>query len=634
MAILSLRQVTFGYGGRPLLEEADLQIERGERVCLVGRNGAGKSTLLRLLSGELRPDSGVIEIESGARSSRQQQEVPEATRGTIFEIVAMGLGDIGPSVAARYRLQHHQGELTDDEQRQFQEVADRLDPAEAWDWDSRVQQTLGRMDLNAGQDFETLSSGWKRRVLLAQSLVNDPEILLLDEPTNHLDVATIEWMEAFLSRFAGTLVFITHDRQFLRKLATRIVEVDRARLFDWTCDYDTFLERKEAALAAEEQQQGLFDKQLAREEAWLRQGVKARRTRNEGRVRALMEMRAERQKRREKVGTAKVEQHRDMERSGQLVIDAINIGYEVGDRILIDDFSSTIMRGDKIGVIGPNGCGKTTLLRLLLGQLQPTRGTVRLGTRLEIGYFDQLREQLDAEKSAIENLAPGSDSLIVNGRKRHVISYLEDFLFSPERSRTLVRFLSGGERNRLMLARLFSRPANVLVLDEPTNDLDAETLELLEDLLVEYPGTLLLVSHDRAFLNNVVTSTFVFEGDGIVREYVGGYDDWVRQRQEQLAQPPERPANKPAASTEPPRPTSKKRGLSFREERELEQLPAQIEAWEQEQEALQTQLGDPAFYQQAKDAIATVTQQLDKVHRELEQAYERWTELESRKNGD
>ncbi len=634
MAVVSLRNVSFSFGGRPLIEQADVQIERGERISLVGRNGAGKSTLMRLMLGELSPDTGVIERQAGARVARQIQEVPTGPSGTIFDETANGLGVIGPAVAAHYRLHRAADTISAAERAGLERLAHSLDPSLAWSWEHDVEQTLDKMQLPPDRLFSELSSGMKRRVLLAKSLVINPDLLLLDEPTNHLDLEAIRWLEDFLARFEGTLIFVTHDRMFLSKLATRIIEIDRGRLFDWTCNYPTFLQRKEEALAAEEQQQALFDKKLALEEAWLRQGVKARRTRNEGRVRALLDLRRERQARRDKVGTVKVELHREAERSGSLVVQAAKLSHEIDRRSILRDFSTTIIRGDKVGIIGPNGCGKTTLLRLLLGQLQPTAGTVRQGTRLEIGYFDQLRAQLDDEESVIENVAHGQTMLEINGKRRHIIGYLEDFLFSPERSKTLVRFLSGGERNRLLLARLFAQPTNLLILDEPTNDLDTETLELLESLLVEYPGTVLLVSHDRAFLNNVVTQTLVFEGDGEVKEYAGGYDDWVSQRANAAAMQTSAAADANSAGGRPSASANRSRGLNFKEQRELEQLPKQIEAWEAEQAELHERMGAVDFYQQGGAVIAAATHHVEELHQRLVTAYARWAELEARANGD
>jgi ATP-binding cassette subfamily F protein uup len=504
-----------------------------------------------------------------------------------------------------------------------------LNPETTWQLEHRVEQVLDRMQLDPAQAFDSLSSGMKRRVLLAKALVQDPDVLLLDEPTNHLDIDAIAWLEEFLLKFPGTLIFVTHDRVFLQKLATRIVELDRGKLYDWTCDYETFLVRKQEALLAEEQQQALFDKKLAQEEAWIRRGVKARNVRNEGRVKALMKLREERQARRQKVGNVQIELQ-EAQRSGALVIDARNVEfhYESGKPI-VQGLTTTIMRGDKVGIIGPNGAGKTTLLRLLLGELEPTAGQIRLGTNREVAYFDQLRAQLDENETVQENVATGQTELLINGRKRHIISYLEDFLFSPERSRSLVRYLSGGERNRLLLARLFSKPSNVLVLDEPTNDLDAETLELLENLLVEYPGTVLLVSHDRAFLNEVVSSTLVFEGHGTVKDYYGGYDDWLFQRAAQTAEstPPSRVAS--AATETRTTPITRGRRLSFKEQRELELLPRQIERLETEQAELHDAMAQPGFYQQDKSIISTSAQRLQDLQQELAATYERWETLEA-----
>ena len=499
MALIGMCDVCIGFGGPPLLDHVNLFIERGERVCLLGRNGTGKSTLLHLLNGDLAPDEGRISYMQGLRVSFLPQEVPQEIAGAVQEIVAGGLEPESAPSDGRSRL-------------------------------NRVERILARMDLKPGERFETLSAGIKRRVMLARGLVGEPDVLLLDEPTNHLDIDAIGWMEDFLLRFEGTLLFVTHDREFLRKLATRTVELDRGRLIDWSCDYETFQGRKQAVLATEAGHREKFDDKLAREEAWIRQGMKARRTRNEGRVRALEKLREERRARREQIGSVRMKTQ-DSASSGKLVVTAEGICCRyAGQEPVIVDFSTLIMRGDKIGIIGPNGSGKTTLLRVLLGDLPPESGTLRHGVNLEIAYFDQLRAQLDETRSVAENVGDGTDTILFNGRPRHIMGYLKDFLFSPERARSPVSTLSGGERNRLLLARLFTRPSNLLVLDEPTNDLDLETLELLEDLLLDYRGTLLLVSHDRTFLNNVVTSTLVFEGGGRIGEYVGGYDDWVRQR--------------------------------------------------------------------------------------------------------
>ena len=598
MALLSLRDVSLAFGGPRLLDRVDWQIERGERVCLLGRNGEGKSTLLRLIEGQLEPDEGAVIRQQGLRIARLPQEVPEGQGGTVADEVAEGLADEG----------HGPGHA-----------------------DHRVEAIISRMGLDAGALFESLSSGMKRRVLLARALVADPDILLLDEPTNHLDIEAIRWLEDFLLRSVGTLVFVTHDRAFLGRLATRIAELDRGRLDDWACDYATFLERKEQLLAAEERQAALFDKKLAQEETWIRKGIEARRTRNEGRVRALKAMREARLRRRERQGAARM-QLQEAERSGNLVIEAKGVGFAYGDgadqssRPVIRDLTTTIMRGDKVGIIGPNGSGKTTLLRLLLGGLEPQDGTVRHGTNLEVAYFDQLKATLDEEKTVQKNVSD-YDMIPIDGQSRHVIGYLQDFLFPPERSRSLVKFLSGGERSRLLLARLFTRPSNVLVLDEPTNDLDIETLELLESLLVGYQGTVLLVSHDRAFLNDVVTSTLAIEADGRVKEYDGGYDDYLRQRREEAPVEPKAP---PAPAPPSSRPRSDRpRKLSHKERKELESLPGRIEQLEAARAELHDAMADPEFYRQDGGAIAEAKARLEAMESELAIAYERWEALES-----
>ena len=629
MALLSLREVSFGFGSPPLLERVELQVERGERVGLLGRNGVGKSTLMKLMVGQLPPDHGIVEIQPGIKIARLIQEVPVGRSGTIFDEVAIGLGDQGTAVAAQYHLHHPEADLSADERSELERLAESLNHDTGWQMELRIETMLQQMQLDPLARFDSLSSGMKRRVLLGQSLVSEPDILLLDEPTNHLDIDAISWLEEFLIRRGETLIFVTHDRVFLQRLATRIVEVDRGRLFDWPCDYKTFLERKEAALAAEEQQQALFDKKLAAEEVWIRRGVKARRVRNEGRVRALKRLREERSARRDKIGNVKVEVQ-EAERSGALVFDAQNLSYEIEGRTIIRGLTTTIMRGDKVGIIGPNGAGKTTLLRLMLGLLQPTSGKARLGTNLQVAYFDQLREQIDEEKTVQDNVSEGKESLLINGKSRHIIGYLEDFLFTPQRSRSPARYLSGGERNRLLLARLFSKPSNLLVLDEPTNDLDAETLDLLEELLSEYPGTVFLVSHDRAFINDVVTNTLVFEGDGLIRDFSGGYDDWLAQRQRidesikaEAQTPPEK--NREASST--PAPGARRR--NFRETQELAELPKRIESLEIEQAALHTKMASLGFYQQDKLEIASVTKRLEETARELSKCFERWEILEA-----
>jgi ATP-binding cassette subfamily F protein uup len=599
MALVSVDDVTIAYRGPPILDSVSCQIESGQRIGLLGRNGAGKTTFLRLLCGAEQSDHGAIRLAPGAKVSLLRQDVPQDVSASAADVIAEGL----PAT----------------------EHSDDHDEHHQWKSKHQVEQIISRMQLDADARFDVLSSGMKRRVLLAQALVSAPDLLLLDEPTNHLDIDAITWLEDFLARWNTTLVFVTHDRMFLRKLAGRILEIDRGRLFDWSCDYDTFLTRKEAALDVEEKQNALFDKRLAQEEVWIRQGIKARRTRNEGRVRALKEMRRQRSERPTTTGQVSLRIDQG-QRSGKLIAEVDQASFAYDDIEIVHDFSTTIMRGDKVGIIGPNGAGKTTLLRILLGQLSPQRGNVRLGTNLQIAYFDQLREQLDEERTVQENVGDGSDSIQIGGRATHVIGYLQDFLFTPERARTQVRFLSGGERNRILLARLFAKPANVIVLDEPTNDLDAETLEMLESRLVEYEGTLLVVSHDREFLNNVVTSTIAFESGG-VKEYVGGYDDWLRQTAEDddsAAEQPRAAASKPKKS----RDSEQERRLSYNEQRELTALPATIEQLETEVAELHQKMADPAFYQSPSEQIATEQERLAELERNLTTAYARWEELE------
>lgn len=627
MPLISFRNVTLSFGGPALLQGIDLQIEPNERLCLIGRNGAGKSTLMKLLNSEIKPDGGEISRIQGVRVACLAQEVPQGTSGSVFDVVAFGAGPAGVLLKQHEdlseRLLHdHDSALIEE----FGRVQQALDEAGGWDVRPRVESLLTRLELSANAEFSTLSGGMKRRVLLAQALACNPDVLLLDEPTNHLDIESIQWLETFLMEFQGTLLFITHDRFLLQKLATRIIELDRGRLTSWPGNYQLYLERKQAALDAEDQANALFDKKLAQEEVWIRQGVKARRTRNEGRVRALERLREERRVRRNQMGAANMALQ-EAERSGKLVVEAKDVHYSIGERVLIDKFSTTVMRGDKIGVIGPNGVGKTTLLRILLGDLAPTRGSVRLGTNMNVAYFDQLRTQLEEEKSVRDNVMPGSDFITVNGQARHIVSYLQDFLFSPERARTPVKALSGGERNRLLLARLFTMPTNVLVMDEPTNDLDMETLDLLEELLMNFAGTLLLVSHDRAFLNNVVTSTFVYEGEGRIEEYVGGYDDWLRQRKAPLAKPSDKNIM-PSTSTLPPKVSQPRKKLSYKEQRELEQLPAKLHALEQEQQQLLQKLSDPKLFKK-KAEVNALQAQLAALDTSLKQSYGRWEELEA-----
>jgi len=628
MALLGMQDVSVAFGGPAVLDRARFAIERAERVCLLGRNGAGKSTIMKLLDGSLIPDSGEIVRQSGITVARLEQEVPGDVDGTTFDVVAAGLGETGRLLARYHRASHRVStEASDSALRDLDRLHHALDTAGAWEVQTRVDTVLLHLGLDPDAPFAAASGGRKRQALLARALVGQPDILLLDEPTNHLDVEAVEWMEDFLIDRSATLVFVTHDRAFLRRLATRIVELDRGRLVDWGADYDTYLERKDAALAAEAKEWSEFDKKLAKEEVWIRTGIQARRTRNEGRVRSLEALRVERQARRERIGTVRM-QAQEGERSGRLVAEARGVTFTRGDRVIVQDFATTITRGERVGLIGPNGVGKTTLLRLLLGELAPDQGTIRIGTGLEIAYFDQLREQLDPERSVFDSVADGADFIEIGGARKHVTGYLQDFLFAPDRIRTPVRALSGGERNRLLLARLFTRSFNLLVLDEPTNDLDIETLDLLEELLVQYSGTLLLVSHDREFLDNVVTSTLVFEGGGRVGEYAGGYSDWVRQRPTATvaARAPVRAAAAPVATavTKP----AKKRRLSFTETSELAALPERIDALEREREQLYATLTDPAVLRNG-GAVAEARSRLGALEVEIAELTDRWEALET-----
>ena len=626
MSLITLQAVDYGVGGPLLLENVDLAIEANERVCIVGRNGAGKSTLLRVLAGEIAPDDGVI-TRSG-RVTGLAQEVPAQLSGTVFDVVSMGLGELGADIAHYHHLLHD-GDAID--MAALGAVQARIEANNGWQIEQRVEQTIARLDLPEDAEFAALSGGMKRRVLLAQALVAAPDVLLLDEPTNHLDIESIAWLEEFLKDFAGSVVFVTHDRAFLRRLATRIVEIDRGQVTSWPGDYDNYLRRREERLHAEAQANALFDKKLAQEEVWIRQGIKARRTRNEGRVTALKAMRRERAERREQTGSVSMAAAA-AEKSGKRVFVAKDVHFAF-DRVLVRDFSTVVQRGDKIGLIGPNGSGKTTLLKLLLGELAPQRGEVIAGANLEIAFFDQLRGALREDWNALDNVSEGREFIEINGSRKHVLGYLQDFLFSPERARAPITKLSGGERNRLLLAKLFARPSNVLVLDEPTNDLDVETLELLEELLADYAGTVILVSHDRDFLDNVVTSALVMEGGGRVGEYVGGYSDWLRQRPAAVeravsparksAEPAKKAAPTPAATV-----VAGKRKLGFKEQRELEQLPARIETLEADIAALTAQLQDPAFYAGGAAAVTAANARLSELQSELDAAYARWSDLE------
>ncbi len=608
MPLISVEDVTIRFRGPALLDGVDCTIDAGQKIGLLGRNGAGKTTLLRMIGGEVQPDNGKIVVSPGVKVSQLSQYVPTDMTGSILEVVTAGFDD--------------DSEL------------------EPWEKETRAEKVISRMLLDAEAQFETLSAGMKRRALLAQAIVVEPDVLLLDEPTNHLDIPAIAWLEKFLVDFPQTVLFVTHDRAFLQSLAKRILEIDRGRIFDWTCDYQTFLKRKQEALEAEEKQNALFDKKLAQEEAWIRQGIKARRTRNEGRVRALKAMREQFRDRRSKVGTSRLNIQQG-QRSGNLTIDMeeVSFAYENCEPVFAD-FTASIMRGDKVGIIGPNGVGKSTLLKVMLGQLQPTSGKIKLGTNLEIAYFDQLKSQLDPESTVLENVGGGSDRLLINDKPMHVLGYLADFLFEPERARTEVKFLSGGERNRILLAKLFAKPANVIVMDEPTNDLDTETLELLESKLVEFAGTVLIVSHDREFLDNVVSSSMVFEPEGL-KEYAGGYADWLRQSptakdqitpRRKSAGSKAKKGNAIAAesgtgdSSQPA--TATRRKLNYKEKRELDALPEKIDKLETDLAALHESMAEPDFYKKSGEEIATAQGNANSLQSELEKAFARLEELE------
>lgn len=630
MALLSIKQLTVSFGGPNLLDKVDFQLDKGERVCLVGRNGAGKSTLMKVIAAEILPDGGELSGLAELKIARLEQEVPAGTKGSVFDVVAAGLGDIAPLLVDYHhivqQLQHDHSEAI---LNRLEKAQHKLEAADGWRLEQQVETVISRLSLDADAEFGSLSGGMKRRVLLAQALAKSPDILLLDEPTNHLDISSITWLEGFLKSYGGTLLFITHDRSFLQALATRIVMLDRGQLTSFPGDYRTFLKTREAMLSAEAEQNAQFDKKLAEEEVWIRQGIKARRTRNEGRVRALEQLRRERSQRREIQGNVNM-QLQEADRSGKLVVEVENVGQNFDGRQLFADFSTVIQRGDKIGIIGPNGCGKSTLLSILLGRAEPQSGTVKSGTNLQIAYFDQLRSQLDEQASVVDNVSQGRDFIEVNGARKHIIGYLQDFLFTPERARTPVKALSGGERNRLLLAKLFTQPANLLVLDEPTNDLDAETLELLEDLLLGFKGTLLLVSHDRSFLNNVVTSCIVFDEDGGLREYVGGYDDWLAQRHQTKSV--DKSSDKAKATTADMKASKKKSTLTYQQQLDLKALPVEIEKLEQQQAALTSKMSEADFYNQPAEAISAAQQQLAKIESQLEQIFDKWAALEAKQS--
>ena len=633
MSLIRLRNIHVGFGGPAILESIDLSIDAGERLCLLGRNGTGKSTLLKVVSKEIKADSGDLEYKQNLKIAVLDQEPRGDLEGSIFDIVAMGLGENAKYLQDYHHALHNFTENNNDRSiAELERAQEQVEIHNAWQLNQQVEEVLSRMQLDGDADYASLSGGMKRRVLLAKALVIKPDILLLDEPTNHLDLSAIQWLEEQLLNYKGALLFITHDRSFLRNIATRIVELDRGVLTSYPGDYDTYLRRKAEALHAEEVANAHFDKKLAQEEVWIRQGIKARRTRNEGRVRALEKMRNERQERRKQVGKVAMNVAA-ADRSGKLVAEAEDVSFEYEGKPLIKGLNTTILRGDKIGIIGPNGVGKTTLLKLLLGELQPTGGKITPGTKQEVAYFDQFRAQLDDDKSVIDNLSQGREFIEVNGKRKHVIGYLQDFLFAPERARSPVSMLSGGERNRLLLAKLFSKPSNILVLDEPTNDLDIETLELLEELVMEYPGTVLVVSHDRAFVNNVVTSTLVFEGDATVNEYVGGYDDWLKQSKQVTANKTAGTEQK-SRSAEKSQPVGdrqaaeKPKKLSYKDQRELDALPAQIEAFELEIDSLQQLMLKDDFYKQDQDEIKKIQQQLEESQQKLAHCYQRWEMLE------
>ncbi|MFH1281987.1 MAG: ATP-binding cassette domain-containing protein [Candidatus Omnitrophota bacterium] len=625
MAFISLQEINLAFSGPLIFDGLNLQLEPNERIALLGRNGAGKTTLMKVMSGQQPVDSGKVMVQKGIQISHLPQEVPVDITGTIFDIVLSGLGLRGELLSRHHHLTHRlQTEQTPELLRQLDVLQDKLSHTDSWDVNSRIQEVIAQMKLDPESDFSQLSGGQKRRALLAKALVLKPEVLLLDEPTNHLDIDSMLWLEGFLLNYPGTVFFVTHDRMFMARLATRILELDRGRIFSWSCDYKIFLERKQAALDMEEARWGHFDKKLAEEEIWIRKGVKARRCRNEGRVKALERLREEKKTQRKAIGQMRARAQKT-DPSGHRVVKISQLSFGYGEKCLVRDFTTQIMRGDKIALIGPNGSGKTTLLRLLLGQLTPQRGKVSLGTNLQIAYYDQLREQLDEELTVAENINGESDTITINGKPRHIIGYLQDFLFTPDRARTPVKVLSGGERNRLFLARLFSKPSNVLVMDEPTNDLDIETLELLEELLLEYPGTLLLVSHDRAFLNNVVTSTMVLEGDGIINEYVGGYDDWLSQRKPAALAPVK---TKPVKENIRPKKPVVARKLTLKEQYELDNFSLVIEKMEAEQKEIYALLADFNFYQKGAAEIAKTEARLEFLSQELQKAYARWEYLE------
>ncbi len=635
MALINLHQGELSFGDHPLLDKADLHIEPNERVCLVGRNGAGKSTLMKVLAGDIQLEDGQLIFEKDLVVARLEQDPPRNAQGNLFDYVAEGIGHLAVLLKKHHAITQ-QLTVDHDEKlfKQLEEVQAEIDHANGWQFEQKINDVLQKLNLNPETKLAELSGGWLRKAALARALVSDPDVLLLDEPTNHLDVDTIEWLENLLFDFKGSIVFISHDRAFIRKMATRIVDLDRGKLQSYNEDYDRYLVSKEENLRVEAEQNALFDKKLAQEEVWIRQGIKARRTRNEGRVRALKALREERRNRKEVLGTAKIQLDQSS-RSGKIVFDVENLCYEIGGKTLIKNFSTRILRGDKIAFIGANGCGKTTLIKLLLGELQPTQGRVHCGTKLDIAYFDQYRSALDPEKTVMENVADGKQDIEVNGVKRHVLGYLQDFLFPPKRAMTPVKALSGGERNRLLLAKILLKPNNLLILDEPTNDLDVETLELLEEILSDYQGTLLIVSHDRQFIDNTATECFFFEGDGVINKYVGGFFDAKQQQANFFAhQAPlkEVEKNEPVVNKVGKQKMPNKVKLSYKEQRELESLPALLEKLEQQIEDLQKEVSEPDFFQKEHSVTDKILAELSQAENALETAFLRWEELEEKRN--
>ncbi|EJG1897561.1 ABC transporter ATP-binding protein [Vibrio parahaemolyticus] len=634
MALLTIHNAQLAFGDHPLLDHAEFALQENERVCLVGRNGAGKSTLMKVLAGDILLDDGKIQITQDVVVSRLEQDPPRNQEGTVYEYVSGGLAEIGEQLKIYHDLLDLVAQDPSEKNiNRLAKIQEQLDHSNAWRFDDRVKNVLSALKLSPDTLLRDLSGGWQRKAALARALVCDPDVLLLDEPTNHLDVTTIEWLENFLKDFKGSIIFISHDRAFIKSMATRIVDLDRGQLSSFPGDYDNYLLEKEEMLRVEEMQNAEFDKKLAQEEVWIRQGIKARRTRNEGRVRALKKLREERRDRREVQGKVNLNID-DASRSGKIVFEAENVSFAYDGKQIVDNFSFNIMRGDRIALIGPNGCGKSTVLKLLLGQLEAQSGRLHCGTKLEVAYFDQYREILDPEKTVIDNLADGKQEVMVGGRQRHALSYLQDFLFAPKRARTPVKALSGGEKNRLLLARILLKPNNLLILDEPTNDLDIETLELLEEMLANYQGTLLLVSHDREFVDNTVTTSWIFEGNGVIEEFVGGYHDAKQQRDQALAVrfSTEKPAKKEKVVEETPKTTQPKNNskkLSYKLQRELEALPAKLEQLESDIETLQEQVNDPEFFAKPVEQTQPVLEQLAALEQELEIAFERWEELEA-----